>query len=178
MRFIIVDRKYSIKLVNMLSECKIDAALARQEMFSADPEVEWRSLYKDPFYLVTHRSNPLANEKEITVPMLKNETIIMMNRQYNPGMYDMIQHLFLLNKIIPKVYDYCNSHLTSLLLASFMKGSVIIPKQNICHLKLYHGLVCRKIDNPCAYHEIGVAWNKKNMTPVLDGFLRALNIEI
>lgn len=97
---------------------------------------------------------------------------------YNPGMYDMIQHLFLSNKIIPKVYDYCNSHLTSLLLASFMKGSVIIPKQNICHLKLYHGLVCRKIDNPCAYHEIGVAWNKKNMTPVLDGFLRALNIEI
>lgn len=160
----VVGRQHnSVILSTMLSEKKIDVAFARSEMFSRDSRIHWHKLYRDPFLVVLHRSHGLAEAKTLTVPMLKNETIIVMNRRVNPGMFDMIQHLFLSHGIIPRLNDDSDHHITSLVYAVMKKGIVILPRLNVNYLKLPEELVCIELDDPRACHEIGIAWNEKNI---------------
>ena len=83
----------AITLAQKLSKRELDVAFGRQDMFTTHQHIAWRSLYRDPFMVVMHREHALASSVSITVSMLKYETLLMMSRGANPGMFDMLQHL-------------------------------------------------------------------------------------
>ncbi|MCI8993999.1 MAG: LysR family transcriptional regulator [Eubacterium sp.] len=167
----------SITVSRMLSDKQVDAAFGRLDMFTGDSNIRWKSLYKDPFMVVLHEDHPLAKEKEITIPMLRQELILLMNRKDNPGMFDMIQHLFLAHNMVPNTNDYSNHHLSTLILAAMNMGIVIIPYQNICYRQLPDGLVVKKLKDKNALHEIGIAWNNTYVSDTLSLFLKEFFIE-
>lgn len=161
----------SIAVSQMLSKKELDVAFGRQDMFANNQHVIWRSLYRDPFMVVMHRDHSLASVQSITIPMLKHETIVMMNRNANPGMFDMIQHLFLSHSLVPMIHDQSNHHITTMMLAAMQKGVVIIPYQNIRYMRLPDELVYRQLSDPIAFHEIGIAWNDNNVSQLVRRFL-------
>lgn len=167
----------SVTLSALLSEKKIDVAFARHEMFSRDNRIHWVKLYRDPFLVVLHKTHELASEERLTIPMLKNETIIVMNRRINPGMFDMIQHLFMSHNIVPHLNDDSDHHITSLMYTVMQKGIVIVPRLNISYLNLPDDLVCVELDDQKAYHEIGIAWNDENLSKPVSLFLDQFKVE-
>lgn len=165
-----------ITIARMMMNKQMDLAFGRQDMFSLDSDIAWKSLYQDPFQIVMHKEHFLADKESITIPMLSHECILVMNRKENPGMFDMIQHLFLSHKMMPNINDSSNHHLTTLMLAAMNMGIVIIPNQNICYMKLPEELICKELNDSQAYHEIGIAWNKGNISQSAANFLEEFGI--
>lgn len=165
----------SVTISRMLDKNQLDIAFGRKGMFNDN--IQWVGLYKDPFKVVMHQDHPLARHAVLTPKMLQNEQILVMNRNSNPGMFDMITCLFRASDISPRINDRSNHHLTTLMLAAMNMGVVVIPHQNICYMKLPDVLVCRDLDDKLAYHEIGIAWNKTNENPAVRFFLDEFNVK-
>lgn len=165
----------SVKLSRMLEKNIIDIAFGRKEMF-ASTQIRWKSLYRDPFKVIMHHDNPLSLYSVLTPKMLCNQQIFVMNRESNPDMFDMINHLFLSNGIVPHLNDHSNHHATTLLHAAMNAGIVVIPFQNFCHMKLDDNLIYRDLNDPMAFHEIGIAWNITNENLYTDLFLSEFDI--
>ncbi|SHJ25939.1 LysR family transcriptional regulator [Parasporobacterium paucivorans] len=166
----------SVSVARKLEKEDLDIAFGRKDTFIQSPKLRWKSLYKDPFKLVLNKNHPLAIFDSVTPQMLVNEKILTMNRKANPGMFDMITHLFMSNGIVPLLNDNSNHHYTTLLLASINDGVVIIPYQNIKSINLPPDLVLLDIDDPHAQHEIGVAWNEPVENLALSLFLKIFGV--
>lgn len=167
----------SITISRMLEKNTLDIAFGRKDMFSPNSKIQWKSLYRDPFKVVMHRDNPLAQYNILTPQMLKHQQILVMNRASNPGMFDMISHLFLANGIVPLINDHSNHHHMTLLLAGMNAGIVIIPFQNIRYMNLPEVLVCKDLDDRLAFHEIGIAWNQTTENPSVKYFLKEFHVD-
>ena len=154
----------------------LDIAFGRRDTFIQSPKLKWKSLYIDPFKVVLNKNHPLTIHDSITPQMMTKEKILTMSRKANPGMFDMITHLFMSNGIVPQINDTSNHHYTTLLLASINAGVVIIPYQNIKSINLHPNLVYLDLIDPSAQHEIGIAWNEPMENLALSLFLKTFGI--
>lgn len=168
----------SIRITRMLEHKELDIAFGRNDMFSATEDVIWHSLYRDPFKLVLHRDHPLAGLQTVSLQQIKNETLILMNRDANPGMFDMVNHMYMEEGIIPIILNRTNNHNMAVLQVAMKMGVMITTYQNICYMKMPGTVVSRDINSPLAWHEIGIAWNKTNRNPMIPEYLKEFHITV
>lgn len=167
----------SVKIARKLELEDLDIAIGRKDTFIQSPKLRWVGLYIDPFKLVVNTNHPLAKKNFVTPVMLKDETILTMNRNSNPGIFDMITHLFLSNGIVPFLHDNSNHYYTTLLLASINAGVVILPYQNIKSINLPPDLVVIDIADPAAQLEVGIAWHEPVENQAVNLFLKNFGLK-
>lgn len=70
----------------------------------------------DDFVVVMEKKHPLADRRRIRPAELARETIFTMSRETNPGMFDLVNFIFMSNGITPNINDDCNDHFTTIML--------------------------------------------------------------
>lgn len=165
----------SITLTKKIEHNSLDIAFDRQLIFKKSNIIKWKSLYTDHFFVILKKDHSLAKYKKISPQMLQGETVLLMGREFNPGMFDIVNHLFMSNGITPKLNDSSNNLDITLMLAQMGMGVVIMPTSYL--KKLPDDLVGCEIEDSNAVHEIGIAWNSNNQNFALSYFLKLFGIE-
>lgn len=157
-------------LAEKTSDGSIDIAIDREIVFSRDSAIEWKFLYSEDFYAIVSERHPFAKKEILELSELKNEHILAMNRETNPGMFDMITHLFMAYDALPNLIATANCHETTLMRARMNEGIVLLMP-SLFRDNMPDDLVVVPINAPLAKHNIGIAWNHKNENPALPLFL-------
>lgn len=171
LQFIALD---STMLASHISDLSLDCAFDREIVFSRDASVSWSPLYEEDFYAIVSERHPFAERQLIEVSDLANEHILAMSRDSNPGMFDMITHLFMAYDVLPDFIATANCHETTLMRARMNEG-VVILMPSLFRDNMPNDLVAVPINAPLASHSIGIAWNEKNDNPALSLFLDFFN---
>lgn len=158
-------------LAEKASDGSVDIAVDREIVFSRDDAIEWRFLYSEEIYAIVSERHPFAKKDIIELSELSNEPILAMSRETNPGMFDIITHLFMAYETLPKLISTANCHETTLMRARMNEG-VVLLMPSLFRDNMPDDLVVVPINAPLATHTIGVAWNSKNENPALPLFLK------
>ena len=160
----------SLSAARMLQKGELEIAFGRKESFHMREEFEWRLIYVSPLHVVMPEDHPLAKEEKITLEMLEKETIILLSRASNPGLFDFINKMFQLKGMMPLMDTMVNDRHSSMLLVRLGRGVTLLSRQYMSIHKV-PGVVTVPIDDENAKMEIGMAWNKDETNPVLKIFL-------
>lgn len=172
-------RQYdSFKISTLLESKEIDIAFGREATFSSTGNCSWHKLFRNPFVLILRTDHPLAKYESVTLAQLEKETIILMDRASNPGMYDIVTHLFMNEDIVPTISSRTNNHRMTILEVAIGMGVTITTQQIICNMNLPGNVTYRNIASPLAFHDIGIAWNKGNTNPLIPYYLAEFGIEV
>lgn len=163
-----------ITLARMLESNDIDIVFGREDSFIKNDKFRWKSLYVDDFVVMMCKNHPLASEKKVTPNQLAREKIFTMSRETNPGMFDLINFIFMSNGVMPNINDSCNSHFTTIMFARMGLGVVIFPTMYLRYMS--DDMTYATIDDPNACHEIGIAWTTNNKNSAQPLFLKAFGI--
>lgn len=107
--------------------------------------------------------------------MIKDEPIILMNREANPGMFDVVTQLCMNSGFTPKVIDNTNNQMATIMMVQIGMGLIILPG---CFNNCLPGdLRMVPIDDQTAFHEIGVAISKHNSNPAVKFYLEELGVQ-
>lgn len=163
-----------ITLARNLESNKVDIAFGRKDAFIKSDKLRWQSLYVDDFVVVMSKTHHLAKERSVTPVQLAQEKIFTMSRESNPGMFDLINFLFMSNGITPNINDTCNNHFTTIMLVRTGLGMAIFPAMYLRYLT--EDMTYAQINDPNAFHEIGIAWTTNNKNTAQPLFLREFGI--
>ena len=165
----------SITMSRLLDNEELDIGFARLITLNHPEKKIWQPLYRDPLYIAVPTDHHLADSPKIDLEMIKNEPIILMNREVNPGMFDVVTQLCMNKGFTPRIIDYTNNLLATIMMAQIGMGIVILPG----HFKSYvpDDLKLIPIDDENAYHVIGVVVNKHNSNPAVKFFLQELGVQ-
>lgn len=166
----------SIKMSRKIAKKELDVGFARQETLHERNDINWEHLYSDPLYICVPETHHLAAHKSVTIDMVASEILLMMSRNTNPGMFDMVHHLYMLRGYPPIINDSANDLNTIIMMARIGYGMIILP--GTFRQAVPHDMKCLLMDDEYAYHDIGVAWNKNNENPALKPFLETLFLEL
>lgn len=166
----------SITISRMLDNDELDIGFARLITLNNIDKKIWKPLYRDPLYIAVPAEHPLSKESKINLKMVSDEPFILMNREANPGMFDSVTQLCMNRGFTPRIIDYTNDLMATILMAQIGMGLIILPG-HFSHC-VPDDLVLIPIDDEDAYHEIGVVWNKQNANPAVELFLKELEIEV
>lgn len=162
-------------LARMLEGNELDLSFGRLAVVSRQDEVEWRQLYTEQLHIAVARDHPFAGMKSVTLTQVAQDELILMNRGANPGLFDMVQSIFLAKGVTPRYNDTSNDIYTSLMMAEIGLGCTILPGRFKYSLNADVSFV--PISDKEAYHAIGILWHKTNMNPSRALFLKALGVE-
>lgn len=165
----------SISMSRKIIKNELDVGFSRYVTLADRKQLEWEYLYSDPLYIVLSTRHPLAGKDKLTVEQIAGETIVLMNRRDNPGMFDMVHHMFMADGFSPRINDSANDLFTTILMARLGIGVLILPGQ--FKTLQTDDLLFIPLDDENAFHDIGVAWNKSNDNPALRPFLDELFAE-
>lgn len=161
----------SNSLAEKMSDGSIDIAVDREIVFSRDSDVNWQFLFDEDFYAIVSERHPFAKKDIIELSELRSERILAMNRDTNPGMFDMITHLYMAYESLPNLIATANCHETTLMRARMNEGIVLLMP-SLFRDNMPDDLVAVPINAPLAKHSIGLAWNRNNENPALPLFLK------
>jgi DNA-binding transcriptional LysR family regulator len=163
----------SIVLSRHIVSGDVDCGFGRRESLARREDTKWRHLYYDSFHLAVPSDHRLAAEKEITMDMIENETIILMSSESNPGFLDLVQKLYLSRDMTPLLNTTSNDRMSTIMMARMGMGLALLTKQ---FLKVYDfdDVVSIPMAEDDAFHDIGVAWREKATNELAEQFLREL----
>jgi DNA-binding transcriptional LysR family regulator len=164
----------SYSVSRQLNEGKLDFAFERHEALVRGDEIEWKYTSRYPLCVVLSEEHPFAKKKKVTVDMLAHETIILISREYNPGFFDVVSHMFHQKGITPLLNTTPNDRMSILLMVQIGKGVTILSKQYMTIHK-YHAVQAVPIDDENAYFDSGMAWNKTSTNPCAKLFLEEIS---
>ncbi|MDR1816114.1 MAG: LysR family transcriptional regulator [Clostridiales Family XIII bacterium] len=167
----------SISLASLIENKALDLGIDRSEAFIKRDDLEWRELYRDPFYVAFSDAHPLAKEKKITLDRIEGETILLMSREANPGFFDVIQRFCLAHGMTPLLNATSNERMATLFMARIGMGVALLTKQ---FLKVYDypGLKTAPLEEEDAFHSVGIVRRKNAANQNVDLFLEALDAYI
>jgi len=163
----------SIAVSRRTQSAEVDLGFGRQESLVRHEDTEWMHLYSDPFFFAVSKEHKFAGEKAVTFEQAKDETILIMSSQANPGFYDLVQRLYLSRGITPLLNATSNDRIATLLMARIGMGIALLTKQ---FLDVYNfpDIEFVMLDEEDALHNVGVAWNKRTANPLVGAFLSEL----
>ncbi|MDR1572652.1 MAG: LysR family transcriptional regulator [Clostridiales Family XIII bacterium] len=164
----------SITISRHIEDKKIDLGFGRYENIIRRDEIDWRRLYRDPFRACMGRDHRLAGEKSLSVGALAGEKLILMKRESNPGMFDMVHKLYLSRGLTPMILADTNDQMTTFMMARLGMGIAISSKQFVGGYDM-EGLVSIPLTDDDAFHDVGVAWGKNPANPAVGLFLKELD---
>jgi DNA-binding transcriptional LysR family regulator len=162
----------SITITNKIIKNELDVGFCRYITLHSFDTINWKHIYFDPLYIVMSRNHPLSSQTSLTVDMISEEVVILMNRQTNPGMFDVVNSLFQRKGYTPIINDSSNELLTTVMMAQIGLGIIILPGQFMLFTR--DDLVFIPLEDDECIHDIGAAWNKNNQNPMLQPFLDEL----
>ena len=165
----------SMSLARLLRKGELELAFGREESFYKREEIEWRRIYISPLHVVLPETHPLAKRKKIPLELLEDETIILLSRASNPGLFDFVQKMFQAKRIMPLLDTTVNDRHSAILLVRLGKGVTILSKQYMAIHKI-PGVVTIPIDDEHAFMDHGMAWNKDVVNPALRLFLDEVEV--
>jgi DNA-binding transcriptional LysR family regulator len=163
----------SIAVSRRIRSNEVDLGLGRRESLVKDAETEWFRLYEDPFYLAVPKDHRLADRKSVSIDEIKDETIIIMSAESNPGFLELVQRLYIHHNTTPLLNTTSNDRIATIMMVRIGMGIALLTKQflgvysfpDIRHIQLYE---------EDAFHEVGIAWNKRTANPLIGPFLKEL----
>ncbi len=158
----------SISIPRMVECNQLDIGFARHITINHE-RLAWKSLYRDALFLVCAKNHPLLKDTRKVEDFLTTEPLILMNRKFNPGMFDMAMKLCLNRKITPNIIDHPRDYHTVEVMVDLGMGVTILPGSWGNHM--YNELEFVQIDGKDSTHEIGLVWNKENDNPAIELFL-------
>ena len=167
LQFITLD---SNTLADRTSDGSIDIGVDREIVFSRDGNIEWQYLFSEDFFAIVSERHPFAKLDVVELSQLRTERILAMNRNTNPGMFDMITHLFMSYEALPNLIATANCHETTLMRARMNEGIVLLMP-SLFRDNMPDDLVAVPVNAPLASHTIGLAWNTNNTNSALPLFL-------
>ena len=163
----------SIDVSRRLVSNELDIGFGRRESLVRHEDTDWMHLYRDPYYFAVPAGHRLAEKKSLTFDMIQDETILIMTREANPGFYDLVQRLYMANERTPLLNATSNDRIATILMARIGMGIVLQTKQ---FLKVYDfpDIKLIPLDEKHAFHDVGVAWNKRAVNALVSPFLSEL----
>jgi DNA-binding transcriptional LysR family regulator len=163
----------SIDVSRRLLSNELDLGFGRRESLMRHEDTDWMPLYTDPFYFAVPTGHWLAKNESIKFNQVANETILIMSRESNPGFYDLTQRLYMAHGVAPRLNTTSNDRISIMMMARIGMGIVLLTKLFFSAYNL-HDLVLVRLDEDDAFHEVGVAWNKRAANPLVGPFLKDL----
>lgn len=167
----------SMQIYRLMQNNELDLAFESNGLLSGAADIVWRSLYRDPLKLLIHRSNPLSAYDTLTLRQLRNESFVILSREYNPYMSDLLSHMFMDAGVVPFFTSETNNLNMAVISVALNRGIMIVPEKTVDFLKLPPEVVACGIDSPLAFYEVGIAWNQKTNNPFVRKFLFELSIQ-
>ncbi|MDR3364218.1 MAG: LysR family transcriptional regulator [Clostridiales Family XIII bacterium] len=163
----------SIAVSRRIQSNEVDLGLGRRESLVRHEDVDWMHLYEDPFYLAVPEGHRLAGAGAATLEAVKDETILIMSAEANPGFYELVQRLCLTHGHTPLLNATSNDRIATIMMARIGMGIALLTKQflgvyNFPDIKLI------PLAEKDAFHDVGVAWNKRAANPLVEPFLKEL----
>ena len=163
----------SIAVSRRIQSNEVDLAFGRRESLVRHEDTDWMHLYQDPFFLAVPKDHPLAKKKSITFEQIKDETILLMSSEANPGFYELVQRLYISRGITPLLNATSNDRVSTIMMARIGMGIALMTKQ-FFSVYSFPDIKLIRLDESDAYHEVGVAWNKRTANPLTKEFLKEL----
>jgi DNA-binding transcriptional LysR family regulator len=161
-------------LKESLEEGEIDIALTQPSGLDRIEEIEIKTVAKERYCIVMHKTHPLANNKKIKLEGLAKEPFIIHNRHDSPiGSYDFIVHLCEQNGLTPRIVSQPRFVDTVPILVESELGISILPKS--FEAVSSPSLRFIEIDGLEGHDfELVMAWKKNNLNPSISLFLNVL----
>ncbi|MBW4626347.1 MAG: LysR family transcriptional regulator [Brasilonema octagenarum HA4186-MV1] len=137
-----------------------------------DASLTLEPILKEPLVVILPETHPLATQPELALPMLANESFILVSRQLEPGYYDQCISLFQQAGFSPKVVQKASQKQTILGLVSAGMGVSLAPAS----IRNIHrtGVVYITLNLSDAEVELVAVWRQDESLPVLRTFLEVM----
>lgn len=137
-----------------------------------DTSLSFQPILREPLVVILPETHPLATQPELTLPMLANESFILVSRHLEPGYYDQCISLFQQAGFTPKVVQKASQKQTILGLVSAGMGVSLAPAS----IRNIHrtGVVYITLNTLNAEVELVAVWRQDEPLPVLQTFLEVM----
>lgn len=129
----------------------------------------YKTLNKEPLFLIVNKKHYLANEKEVSLANLKNLDIISLDRNLCPNGFDKMISDFLSLGFSPKISKHCSSIEMVLLMVELNMGITLFPK--CISIPINNNLKFIPIKDSITSINSVLIWNKTNSNPNINLFL-------
>jgi DNA-binding transcriptional LysR family regulator len=153
-----------------LREGRIDVGFVRPPV--ADPVLNSELLIAEPFVVALPKKHRLAKQKRLELSALKDEPIIMAQRESVPFFYDLTLKLFQDAGFVPNVHDEVDYPSMVLALTAVGIGVSLVPA-SIRGIQSA-GLVFLPLQPSSQILETAVAWRRDGVSPALSAFLKVV----
>jgi len=163
----------SIAVSRRIQSNEVDLGFGRRESLVRHEDTDWMHLYMDPFYFAVPKGHRLADEKALSFEQVKDETILIMSNEANPGFYGIVQSFYLSRGVTPLLNATSNDRIATIMMARIGMGIAFLTKQFLDVFN-FPDIVLLPLDDDDAFHDVGVAWNKRAANPLVGTFLTEL----
>jgi len=163
----------SIDVSRRIQNNEVDLALGRRESLASHNYTEWMLLYQDPFYLAIPKDHPLAGEESVNFEQVKDETILIMSNESNPGFFELVQRFYMMRGIAPLLNATSNDRIATIMMARIGMGIALLTKQFL-NVYSFPDIKLVPLEEDDAFHEVGVAWNIMAANPLVEPFIAEL----
>ena len=160
--------------LDQLLDGRIDAGLLIPPLpDKAKAELDYLPLLKEPLILASPADLPaLRGKARANLRTLPPLPLIIFPRPISPSLYDAIFAVFRTAGITPSIGQEAIQMQTIVSLVSAGMGIALVP-QSVSNLRR-PGVEYRPLAQATPLVEIGLAWRRDNLSPVLKGFLALL----
>jgi DNA-binding transcriptional LysR family regulator len=132
-----------------------------------------RRMLREPLTAALPTNHPLANRQSIRLKDLHDQVFLIGARNLSPHDYDRLINACTSEGFTPKLDHQTQSMMSYLGLVAIGAGITITPT-SMAEVKI-EGVTYVRIEGPEHYSEISIAWDPRNITPVLARFLKGLS---
>lgn len=143
-----------------LNDRKIDVGFMR-------PPTEGRQLvsaplFLEPFSVVLRKMSPLAKHRALRIRDLAHETILLIDRNISPGVYDLTLTLFREHGLEPKTVSTAtiSADEAGSILVNSGKGVYVAVGRTPIHPAFADRLITLPLKEPSAVTEVHIAWRR------------------
>jgi DNA-binding transcriptional LysR family regulator len=156
--------------IQWLREGRIDVGLLRPPI--EDDALNVTTVLQEPLVVALPQAHPLANQSQVSLRSIANESFILFPRLLAPGLYDQIISLCQQAEFSPKVVQEAIQMQTIVSLVAAEIGIAIVPLslQNLQRT----GVVYRGLQEPTPKAAIAMVWKHHETSPTVQRFLEVV----
>lgn len=151
---------------------KIDVGFMRGPVDSTN--LSFAPLFQERFSVVLRKSSPLAKNKVLRLPQLRDETLLMIDRRISPGIYDRTLALFRGHGFEPKTVSTATMPYedSGAILVDSGKGIYVAVGNNPIHPSFVDRLISLPLADPSAISDVYIVWRKDEQSRLVLEFVQ------
>ncbi len=151
---------------------KIDVGFMRGPVDSTN--LSSAALFQERFSVVLRKSSPLARNKALRLPQLRDETLLMIDRRISPAIYDRTLALFRGHGLEPKTVSTATMPYedSGAILVDSGKGIYVAVGNNPIHPSFVDRLISLPLADPAAISDVYIVWHKNEQSRLILEFVQ------